>query len=312
MALDRTSGFDMLVQISENEISEQIGIAFVNGELFEENPITVPINFPGVTGELELNLEKPSVDLDRPRPRMGFTIPFESSQLTITAPITANIAPLGGTIVVVDAVQIRSTPGFQQVVVDFTDGAPVVTFTFDAASAALLTPILADFGITLAMAQNFLAAAVTAFLVSDVRRALANIRGLGFANERSRIDNDIPLRGEGIAAAARAALAEAGSKMHDIDFRLSDAAGEGFHFKEQSLLMSKLLRERKTELPLWLAADTLGDTGAAAGLCSIAWAIAGWTHRYAPGPRALACAGNEGGARAAIVLENMQRERTHG
>ncbi|MBZ5709308.1 hypothetical protein [Nannocystis pusilla] len=147
-------------------------------------------------------------------------------------------------------------------------------------------------------------AAAAVLLTGDRRHALARIRGLGFAREPSSLDNDVPLRAEGLLGAARAALLEAGLHPHEVDFRLSDAAGESFYFKEQALLVSRLLRERKAEFPLWLPAETLGDTGAAAGLCGLLWAMAGWARKYAPGPRAIGFAGDEAGGRAAVVIES--------
>jgi 3-oxoacyl-[acyl-carrier-protein] synthase-1 len=148
-------------------------------------------------------------------------------------------------------------------------------------------------------------AAAAMLLTQEKRQALASIRGLGFGKEASLLDNDVPLRAEGVVAAARTALAEAALQLHELDFRLSDAAGESFYFREQALFMSRLLRERKVRFPLWLPAETLGDTGAAAGLCGMLWAMAGWARKYAPGPRAIGFASNEAGRRAAVVFESV-------
>jgi 3-oxoacyl-[acyl-carrier-protein] synthase-1 len=146
-------------------------------------------------------------------------------------------------------------------------------------------------------------AAACLMLTSRAAQALAVVRGLGFAEEHALPDNDTPLRGDGLAAAARAALAEAGLGIHETDFRLSDAAGESYYFKEQALVLLKLLRQRKAKFPLWQCADALGDTGAAAGLCGLATAIAGFCRGYAPGPRAIGFVGNIRGQRASLVLE---------
>jgi len=147
--------------------------------------------------------------------------------------------------------------------------------------------------------------AAACVLLSPHKQGLAAIRGMGFAKEPSSLENDVPLRADGLTASARAALDEARLALHDIDFRFSDAAGESFYFKEQALLVSRVLRERKEEFPLWLCAEALGDTGAAAGLCGMVWAIAGWARRYAPGPRAMGFAGNEQGGRAAVIIESI-------
>lgn len=169
MALDRTSGFDMLVQISETEINAQLAAAFASGAVFP-SALSTPVNAFGVTGALDLNFGTPIADLDRPRPQMGISVPFTGSQLEITAPVAVTIAPLTGTIVIVDAVQMRAASGTQQAVLDFNAGAPTVTVSFDAATASLLTPILAGLGVTIAMAQNQLATVVQQRLATDIQR----------------------------------------------------------------------------------------------------------------------------------------------
>ncbi|AGC44063.1 3-oxoacyl-(acyl carrier protein) synthase [Myxococcus stipitatus DSM 14675] len=146
-------------------------------------------------------------------------------------------------------------------------------------------------------------AAAAMLLSPDRMQALATLRGLGFGKESAALDNDLPLRADGLITAARGALREANLQLHELDFRVSDASGESFYFKEQSLLVSRLLRERRAEFPLWLSAEPLGDTGAAGGLCGLLWAMASWARKYAPGPRAIGFAGNDEGARAAVVLE---------
>jgi 3-oxoacyl-[acyl-carrier-protein] synthase I len=148
-------------------------------------------------------------------------------------------------------------------------------------------------------------AAAALVLTARPRDAVAALLGVGLADEPSSLENDLPLRAAGVAAAARDALAQAGLGLHDMDFRASDAAGESFFFKEQALLVARLLRQRKEEFPLWLVAEALGDCGAAAGLCGLVHAIAGFAFGRAPGPRAIAFAGNDQGRRAAVVIEDM-------
>ena len=91
MALDRTSGFDMLVQISEAELNNQLATAFLAGSIFPSSLI-VPVNTGGIVGTASLNFNTPIADLDRPRPRMGLTVPFVNSQLQITSPAAATLA----------------------------------------------------------------------------------------------------------------------------------------------------------------------------------------------------------------------------
>lgn len=146
-------------------------------------------------------------------------------------------------------------------------------------------------------------AAACVRLVRQDNRAPVRVRGIGSATEPGLLTNDVPLRGEGLAAAARSALDEAGLAMHDLDFRLSDAAGEAYHFKEQTLVLARLLRQNMKAFPLWLAAQTLGHVGQAAGLCNLVWATVALTRGYAPGPRAIVFAGDDGGRRSAVVVE---------
>jgi 3-oxoacyl-[acyl-carrier-protein] synthase-1 len=137
--------------------------------------------------------------------------------------------------------------------------------------------------------------------------ALAVIRGIGRGREPGSPGNGLPVRGEGITTAARAALVEAGLAFADLDFRLSDAAGESHQLVEQALCLARLLRGSKERFPLWLPSRSLGDTGAAAGLSALAWAVAAFARKYAPGRRAIGFAGNDQGERAALVIESLDR-----
>ncbi len=169
MALDRTSGFDMLVQISENELNNQLATAFLAGVSFPSS-ISVPVNTGGVIGTADLNFITPVADLDRPRPRMGLTIPFSNSQFQITSPVALTIAPLSGTITVVDSI-VMITQGTNQIAtLDFNSGAPDVTVVFDPASAGLLAPLLTAAGLTIEQAQNMMAGVVLTQLQNSIGR----------------------------------------------------------------------------------------------------------------------------------------------
>jgi 3-oxoacyl-[acyl-carrier-protein] synthase-1 len=136
--------------------------------------------------------------------------------------------------------------------------------------------------------------------------ALAHIRGLGFGEEPGLRANDVPLRATGIIAAARAALTEAGCTMDDIDLRISDAAGESYEFREQALLLPRLLQAPKPALPVMLPATSLGHVGVAAGLCGLVLATETFACGLAPGPRIMCFAGSTGPDRAALVVEAVR------
>lgn len=115
--------------------------------------------------------------------------------------------------------------------------------------------------------------------------------------------NEEPLLGLGLTDAVSAALAEAGIRMHEIDFRIVDVTGESYGFKEQALVVSRLYRVRREESPpLWHGAENIGDTGAAAGIIQMIVASYAFEKGYAPGDTALCTAGADSGGRAAIIL----------
>jgi 3-oxoacyl-[acyl-carrier-protein] synthase I len=125
--------------------------------------------------------------------------------------------------------------------------------------------------------------------------------GLGFGDEPAA-RSIAPLRGDGMTAAMRAALSEAGLGLHEIGVRVVDGAGGHREFKEHILALTRLLRARVESLPIWLVAETLGHVGTGAILVQLAWAQQALLRAYLPGPTVLATAGDHHGERAALVL----------
>lgn len=129
--------------------------------------------------------------------------------------------------------------------------------------------------------------------------------GLGFASETASILTEEPLQGRGLADAARQALGEAGWGFHELDFRLSDVTGEEYGFRELTLAEGRLARVvRMQPQPLWHAADSIGDTGAAAGVVQLIQAKAAWTKKYAPGARAGCFTSAVQGDRAVALIQS--------
>ena len=127
--------------------------------------------------------------------------------------------------------------------------------------------------------------------------------GIGFAKEAAHIDSEEPLRAEGLSLAVKAALADAGCQMHDMDFRITDISGEQYYFKEAALALSRILRVRKEEFDIWHPAECTGEVGAAAGVAVICNAQAACEKQYAKGPNILAHMANDAGERAALSLQ---------
>lgn len=127
------------------------------------------------------------------------------------------------------------------------------------------------------------------------------ITGLGFATEAASIESEEPLRADGLARAITLALQDAGCQMHDIDFRITDIAGEQYYFKEAALAFSRTLRQRKEEFDIWHPAECIGEVGCAIGPAMLAVAEMSGRKAYAPGPSMLVHASNDAGQRSAIV-----------
>ena len=128
--------------------------------------------------------------------------------------------------------------------------------------------------------------------------------GIGFAREPAHIDSEEPLRGEGLSQAVKAALADAGSAMHDMDFRITDNSGEQYYFKEAALALSRTLRVRKEEFDIWHPAECTGEIGSASGVAIISTARAACEKQYSKGPSILAHMANDAGQRAALTLRH--------
>ena len=147
------------------------------------------------------------------------------------------------------------------------------------------------------------AAVLVAASPSDASGHAVRVAGLGFSSEDASVLSNEVMLGIGLATAAQQALADAKITMQDIDFRISDVTGESYGFKEQILAIARLMRTVKAEFPIWHAADTFGDTGAAAGLCQLIMLAFGFGLGYAPGTRALCFTSAVDGARAVAVVE---------
>jgi 3-oxoacyl-[acyl-carrier-protein] synthase-1 len=126
--------------------------------------------------------------------------------------------------------------------------------------------------------------------------------GVGFSAEQATIESEEPLRGDGLTQAVRNALADAQCELHDLDFRITDLAGEQYYFKEAALALGRVLRQRKERFEMWHPAEFTGETGAVSGIVCLAVALAACRKGYAPGRGCLVHAGVDAGDRVAIVL----------
>jgi 3-oxoacyl-[acyl-carrier-protein] synthase-1 len=130
--------------------------------------------------------------------------------------------------------------------------------------------------------------------------------GIGFSREAAHLDSGEPLRAEGLSLAIKAALADAGCAMHDMDFRIADLSGEQYYFKEAALALSRTLRQLKGEFDVWHPAECIGEQGAAAGLALVALADAASRKAFTQGPNILVHLANDAGQRAALTLQSRR------
>lgn len=128
--------------------------------------------------------------------------------------------------------------------------------------------------------------------------------GLGTGQEKATIDSEEPLRGDGMLEAFRAAFADAGCAINDLDYRITDANGEQYWFKEATLALDRILRNRKELFEIWHPADCIGETGAAICPCAIAVALQAARRNYAFGRGPLCQFSGEDSERVAIVLKS--------
>ncbi len=114
------------------------------------------------------------------------------------------------------------------------------------------------------------------------------IEGLGLAEEAATLLGELPCYGKGLAQAMRAALQEARWQAHEVDLRISDAAGEPYFAEELSYAWSRLLRAPSPRgYASVFPAISTGHVGCSFGplMLALAWQLA--RRRRLPGSRLL-------------------------
>jgi 3-oxoacyl-[acyl-carrier-protein] synthase-1 len=126
--------------------------------------------------------------------------------------------------------------------------------------------------------------------------------GLGFGQEKATIYSEEPLRADGMVQAIKGAFSDAGCDINDLDFRITDSNGEQYWFKEATLALDRILRNRKELFEIWHPADCIGETGAAIGPCALAVALQARKRKYAFGRGPLCHFSADNSERVALVL----------
>jgi 3-oxoacyl-[acyl-carrier-protein] synthase-1 len=126
--------------------------------------------------------------------------------------------------------------------------------------------------------------------------------GAGLGMEKATVDSEQPLRADGMAEALRSAVSDSRCGFEKLDYRICDANGEQYRFKEASLALSRTMRVLKCMIELWHPADCIGEIGAAIVPCVLGIARTAAFKGYAPGKGVLCHFGNDEGQRAAMIL----------
>ncbi|NIA00557.1 hypothetical protein [Massilia sp. CCM 8734] len=123
------------------------------------------------------------------------------------------------------------------------------------------------------------------------------------ALESATRDSDLPRRGAGLSAAITRALGEAKVDSKAIHLCLSDANGEAYRFEELALALTRT----RIASPLWLAAESVGETGSVAGCLQYAWLLQAQARNYLYANHTLCVSGNDSGMRTAQIVRCRYR-----
>lgn len=113
--------------------------------------------------------------------------------------------------------------------------------------------------------------------------AVIAVTGIGFGEEPAPIDSEKPLRADGLVAAIKQAMIDAGVNYSQLAYRLTDNSGEQYGYKEAALAMARVVRPVKPEFDILHPADCIGEVGAATVPLLLATASMAERKKYAPG-----------------------------
>jgi 3-oxoacyl-[acyl-carrier-protein] synthase-1 len=134
-------------------------------------------------------------------------------------------------------------------------------------------------------------------------RPLARLIGAGAGRERARPDNEEPAyEAFGLTAAVRQASEPLAAGDLRAGWMLTDITSEVRRVQEWQSVFVRAQDVLGRPYHIDSPAQRIGYLGAAALPLFVAMAATAWRHGYAPSPIALAVAGNDGGARAALAL----------
>jgi 3-oxoacyl-[acyl-carrier-protein] synthase-1 len=135
---------------------------------------------------------------------------------------------------------------------------------------------------------------------------IAQVVGIGVANEANCIGTGTVCVGEGMTAALRKALAQAfpqwpaNVKITDV---YSDMNGEPYRADEYAFACLRTREAFQSTSKFIAPADCWGDVAAAGSILHIVLACIAGVKGYSQGSLAIACASSEGGERGSVLLQ---------
>lgn len=134
-------------------------------------------------------------------------------------------------------------------------------------------------------------------------RAYARVPGAAVADE-PRWRGEEPTRGDGLSAALRGVLASGapGGGRTRLPLVVSDFAGHRDIALEYGLANSRTLPGLPGDTRHWHPADSIGDTGAASGAVTLAWAASALRERWVDDEEIVIWGASERSERAAALL----------
>ncbi len=153
--------------------------------------------------------------------------------------------------------------------------------------------------------DGFIPGEAAAALMLSATPATGSVRlaGFGIGQESVLRGSEKRQRADGLSAAIRAAVQEAGRPMHQIGWRIAAVRGDQYDFAEDAAAMARTMRQVRPRFDSWTPMDCLGEIGAAAMPAVTVLAIHAFRRGYAPGDSVLIHLGGDGPERAACILD---------
>lgn len=130
------------------------------------------------------------------------------------------------------------------------------------------------------------------------------IEGSAAADEPAPLGSDAPCRAEGLKQAIRSAALAAQCEVANLAFHASGVSGESWYFREASLAVTQALERRIESFPHEIVARSVGETGAAAPVLTLAWLADAMGRDDGPGTGGLLHFANDNNLRSALIVRH--------